>query len=192
MAGTVRRMTMPASTPRTKAKAAYATGTMPRAPKSNGASRLVEAVSRWPPRQGRRQAEQSGEGHGGQAEQAELGGQPAGPGGRLGPDQPLGAGLQLAGDQRGAPEDADQRRDQIGQGRAEDVRQGDPAPGGLLGEAVATGSSRMSSSGRLAMARVRASWARWPPESRPAFCAGSSPSAAIRPAATAASQRGLR
>ena len=39
--------------------------------------------------------------------QPELGGQPAAAGDALGPDQPVGAGLQLAGDQRRAPEGAD-------------------------------------------------------------------------------------
>ena len=38
------------------------------------------------------------------------------------------------------------------------------------GSRLATGSSRISSSGRFATATVRASWARWPPESLPAFC----------------------
>ena len=60
------------------------------------------------------------------------------------------------------------------------------------GSRLATGSSRMSSSGRLARPRVSASWARWPPESRPAFWAGSRPSRSTRDRATASSQRGLR
>src|SRR6266516_1009716 len=60
------------------------------------------------------------------------------------------------------------------------------------GSRLATGSSRISSSGRLAMARVRASWARWPPDSRPAFTAGSRPSLLIRSAASFASQPWLR
>jgi hypothetical protein len=60
------------------------------------------------------------------------------------------------------------------------------------GSRLATGSSRMSSSGRLAMARVWASWARCPPDSRPAFAAGSRPSFVIRSAAGRAPQPGLR
>ena len=58
---------------------------------------------------GHHEAEQPGGGHGGQADQAELDGQPAGPGDALVPGQPEGAGLELAGDQRRAPEDADDR-----------------------------------------------------------------------------------
>ena len=45
---------------------------------------------------------------------------------------------------------------------------------------AATGSSSSSSSGRLAIPSVSASCARWPPDSLRAFCAGSSPSRAIR------------
>ena len=48
------------------------------------------------------------------------------------------------------------------------------------GSRLATGSSRMSSSGRFAMARVRASWARWPPDSFPARWSGSRPSWLMR------------
>ena len=57
---------------------------------------------------------------------------------------------------------------------------------------LATGSSRISRSGRLATARVRASWARWPPDSLPAFIPGSRPSLLIRSAASLVSQPGLR
>ena len=59
------------------------------------------------------------------------------------------------------------------------------------GSRLATGSSRTSSSGRFATARVRASWARWPPESRPARWRGSRPSCSIRRSARPRSQRGL-
>ena len=48
------------------------------------------------------------------------------------------------------------------------------------GSRLATGSSRISSSGRLARPRVRASWARCPPESFPARWPGSRPSCSIR------------
>ena len=40
------------------------------------------------------------------------------------------------------------------------------------GSSAAAGSSRISSSGRFAAATVRASWARWPPESRPGLLGG--------------------
>jgi hypothetical protein len=49
-----------------------------------------------------------GDGHGGQAPDGELDGQPPGPGNGLVPGQRGGAGLQLAGDQRRAPEQADE------------------------------------------------------------------------------------
>ena len=55
------------------------------------------------------QAEQSGSGHGGQADEAELDRDPASAGDALVPGQPEGAALKLAGDQWRAPEDADQR-----------------------------------------------------------------------------------
>ena len=42
------------------------------------------------------------------------------------------------------------------------------------------------------MPSVRASWARWPPDSLRAFCLGSSPSSSIRRRARASSQPGLR
>ena len=59
------------------------------------------------------------------------------------------------------------------------------------GSRLATGSSSTSSSGRLPMARVSASCERWPPESFPARCARSSPSALIRSWAAASSQSGF-
>src|SRR5579863_5015195 len=48
------------------------------------------------------------------------------------------------------------------------------------GSRLATGSSSRSSSGRLASAIVRDSWARWPPESFPARWRGLNPSSASR------------
>ena len=62
------------------------------------------------------EAERFGNGHGGQAGQRELDHEPPGPGDALCPGQPIGPGLELAGDQRGTPEDADDR------GRGEDER----------------------------------------------------------------------
>ncbi|MCW2933959.1 MAG: hypothetical protein JWM19_4921 [Actinomycetia bacterium] len=59
------------------------------------------------------------------------------------------------------------------------------------GSRLAAGSSRIITSGRLAIARVRASWARWPPDSDPARCRGSRPSCSTRRRASAASQPGL-
>src|SRR5215469_15993130 len=59
------------------------------------------------------------------------------------------------------------------------------------GSRLAIGSSRISSSGLLATASVRASWARWPPDSFPARCRGSRPRRSIRPRARAASQPGF-
>ena len=59
------------------------------------------------------------------------------------------------------------------------------------GSRLATGSSRISRSGRFAMARVSASWARCPPESLPAFCGGSRPSFVMRSSARPVSQRGV-
>jgi hypothetical protein len=56
---------------------------------------------------GLHQAESLGDGDGGQADHAELDRQPPGAADALGPGQPERPGLQLAGDQRGAPEDAD-------------------------------------------------------------------------------------
>src|SRR6202023_2897496 len=60
------------------------------------------------------EAERLGDGHGGQADQRELDRQPLGPGDALVPGQPVGPGLELTGDQRGTPEDAEER------GRGED------------------------------------------------------------------------
>jgi len=40
------------------------------------------------------------------------------------------------------------------------------------GSRLDSGSSRISSRGRLARARVSATWARWPPESLPTLCRG--------------------
>jgi hypothetical protein len=58
------------------------------------------------------------------------------------------------------------------------------------GSRLATGSSSSSNPGRLATARVRASWARWPPDSDPARC-GLRPSWLMRRAASSLSQPGL-
>ena len=59
------------------------------------------------------------------------------------------------------------------------------------GSRLATGSSRRMTSGRFATAMVRASWARWPPDSDPPRWRGLRPSRAIRCSARSPSQPGL-
>ena len=70
---------------------------------------LTRAVQRLRP-PGHREGEQPDRRGRGERRHAELGGQPPGAGDRLGPGQPVGAGLELAGDQRCAPEHTDDRR----------------------------------------------------------------------------------
>src|SRR4029450_10208546 len=69
-----------------------------------GVGGLVDGAG--PP--GHREAAQPRGGHGGQAGEGEFDGQPAGVGDALVPHQPVGAGLELAGEQRRAPEQPDQ------------------------------------------------------------------------------------
>ena len=92
-----------------------------------GRERAVgDAVERARP-PGHHEAQESGGDHRGQTDQAELGGQPAGAADALGPRQPEGVVLQLAGDQRRAPEDPDEGRERRGPpGRV--VAAGDRSP----------------------------------------------------------------
>jgi hypothetical protein len=68
-----------------------------------------------------------------QADETELDSQPSGAGHALGPGQPVGTRLQLAGDERRAPEHADDRRDGVHDEDARPVHRaepaGDPDPG---------------------------------------------------------------
>src|SRR5207248_4675742 len=77
-----------------------------------GADAVEGAV---PPRDG--EGERTGEGDGREPDEAEPGDQPTGPGHALGPDEPVGAGFEFAGQQWRTPEDADERR----RGPGEDV-----------------------------------------------------------------------
>ena len=111
MAGTVRRMSTPGGDAEGEGERGVADRDDVRARRtaadhrrSNACSvRLDRGVDRAGP-PGHHQAEQPGRGHAGQADQAELDRQPSGAGDALGPGQPEGAGLELAGDQRRAPE----------------------------------------------------------------------------------------
>ena len=137
IAATVRRTTSPAVTPTARASTVMPIGTTPRAPKRSGQSR-GNAEAGCCPCSPSATASSSGPAHhvsarpiepataAASAGDPELGGEPPGPGDALVPDQPVGAGLELAGDHRRAPEDADDRGD--------DVRQRRPdSEDGLLG-----------------------------------------------------------
>src|SRR5450755_3596437 len=112
---------------------------------------------------GDHEAEQSGGGHGGQSDQAQLDRQPAGAGDALAPGQPEGAGLDLAGDQRRAPEHADDGRRQEHEADA-DVKQQRVGSAGfeltdeVAGEpsAVAVGEASGDPAGGIQAGQVRA------------------------------------
>ena len=109
IAGTVRRISSPAATPRANAKAVCPSTTYPRASNTTGVMRLKAGdgggVERARP-PGHRQRDESRGGDRGQADEAELDGQPAAARDALLPDQVLRSGLELTADQWGAPEHA--------------------------------------------------------------------------------------
>ena len=117
IAGSVRRNTAPRVAPSTTANTAYPTGTMPRIANDTGVRRdgrlpwvLLSAPSSGCDHQVTAKVSTPDGRGGGERRHAELGGQPPGAGDRLGPGQPVGAGLELAGDERRAPEHADDHR----------------------------------------------------------------------------------
>ena len=111
MAGWMRRMSTPAVTPSAKAKRAYPIGVMPRSLKMTASKRFRLALSTGPRPPGHHEAEEPGDYHARNTHEAELDRQPAGAGDALGPGQAEGAGLELAGDKRRPPEDADEGGD---------------------------------------------------------------------------------